>query len=187
MERRLIYIPIIHTEIDMGSLAESLKKEYIRKYGMVLWQQHLEKINNLWTDIEDRLNQRHLCYDQVKIYQDGLPVCGKELHIVQDIAKKGGRNHQLLLKLVDKGATLIGTEDPSLLMKEYQLIKGATHRKSGKKDTAGCNYIAERDTFIAHRINETLKDGETGILFLGMLHKIDEKLPPDIAVERITY
>ena len=87
MERRLIYIPIIHTEIDMGSLAESLKKEYIRKYGMVLWQQHLEKINNLWTDIEDRLNQRHLCYDQVKIYQDGLPVCGKELHIVQDIAK----------------------------------------------------------------------------------------------------
>ena len=58
----------------MGSLAEPLKKEYIKKYGIHKWEQHLKKINDLWTGIEERLNQRNLRYNQVKVYQDGLPV-----------------------------------------------------------------------------------------------------------------
>lgn len=184
MERRLIYVPIIHTDVDMGSLIESLKKEYIQKYGMHTWQQHLKKIHDLWTDIEGRLNQKQLCSRQVKVYQDGLPVCGGELQIVQDIANKGGRNHQLLLKLVKKGAILMGTEDPTLLLKEYQLIKNATAAEFHKEDMERHhNYLSERDAYIARRIDETLEDGETGILFLGMLHKVVEKLPSDITVE----
>ena len=94
MGRRLIYVPIIHTEVDMGSLAESFKKEYIQKYGVRKWNQHLKKINDLWTDIEAHLQQKDLCYRKVKVYQDGLPVCGKELQIVRDIANSGGKNHQ---------------------------------------------------------------------------------------------
>lgn len=188
MGRQLIYVPIIHTEVDMGSLAEPLKKEYIKKYGMQKWEQHQKKINDLWAGIEERLHQKNLCYDRVRIYQDGLPVCGKELEIVRDIANSGGKNHQLLLKLIQKGATLMGTEDPSLLIKEYQLIKDAALRKSTGKDTNGCtNYIAERDAFIANRIDTTLKDGETAILFIGMLHKADEKLPSDIVVDYLIY
>lgn len=188
MGRRLIYIPIIHTEVDMGSLAESLKKEYIKKYGIHKWEQHLKKINDLWTGIEERLNQKNLRYNQVRVYQDGLPVCGKELQIVQDIADSGGRNHQLLLKLLQKGATVMGTEDPALLIKEYQLIKDAAARKGAEKGTDGrSDYLAERDAFIANRIDKTLKDGETGVLFLGMLHKVDEKLPSDIVIDYLIY
>ena len=172
----------------MGSLAESLKKEYIKKYGIHKWEQHLKKINDLWTGIEERLNQRNLRYNQVKVYQDGLPVCGKELQIVQDIADSGGRNHQLLLKLIHEGATLMGTEDPALLIKEYQLIKDAAARKGAEKGTDGrSDYLAERDAFIANRIDKTLKDGETGVLFLGMLHKVDEKLPSDIVIDYLIY
>lgn len=184
MGRRLIYIPIIHTEVDMGSLAESLKKEYIQKYGAQKWNQHLKKINDLWTYIEEHLQQRNLCYRKVKVYQDGLPVCGKELQIVRDIANRGGRNHQLLLKLIDKGATLVGTEDPALLLKEYQMIKDAATRKGSEKGKEGHhNFMAERDAFIVRRIDETLHDGETAILFLGMLHKVDKKVPSDVVVE----
>lgn len=186
MGRQLIYIPIIHTEVDMGSMAGSLKKEYMQKYGIYKWHQHLKRINDLWISIEECLNQKHLCYRQVKIYQDGLPVCGNELQIVQDIAQRGGRNHQLLLKLISKGATLIGTEDAALLMKEYHLIKSTTMGKPVEKGTIRQNYMAERDIFIASRIHETLKDRETGILFLGMLHKIVEILPSDIVVEYLT-
>lgn len=172
----------------MGSLAEPLKKEYIKKYGIHKWEQHLKKINDLWTGIEERLNQRNLRYNQVRVYQDGLPVCEKELEIVQDIANSGGRNHQLLLKLIHEGATLVGTEDPALLIKEYQLIKDATTRKNVEKGTDGrANYLAERDTFIANRIDKTLKDGETGVLFLGMIHKVDEKLPSDIVIDYLIY
>ncbi len=188
MGRRLIYVPIIHTEADMGSLSESLKKAYINKYGMVKWKQHLQKINDLWTGIDARLEQRHLDYRLVRVYQDGLPVCGKELEIVQDIANSGGRNHQLLLKLIQKGATLMGTEDPALLIKEYQLIKYAGAQKDAKTGADGrSDYVAERDAFIAQRIDATLKDGETGILFLGMLHKVDGKLPPAIVVDYLIY
>ena len=49
---------------------------------------HHLKIDDLWIGIKERLNQKHLCYSLVKVYQDGLPVCGKELQIVQDIAKR---------------------------------------------------------------------------------------------------
>ena len=188
MGRRLIYIPIIHTEVDMGSLAASLKKEYIQKYGIDKWDHHLEKIDDLWIGIEERLNQKHLCYSLVKVYQDGLPVCGKELQIVQDIAKMGGKNHQLVLNLVHQGATLVGTEDPALLIKEYQLIKSATSGKRPEDNpNKRHNYVAERDAFIVRQIDRTLKDGETGILFLGMLHRVDEMLPTDIAVEYLIY
>lgn len=186
MGRQLIYIPIIHTEVDMGSLVGPLKEKYIQKYGAHKWHEHVKKIHDLWMGIEEYLNQKQLCYKDVKIYQDGLPVCGNELQIVQDIAKRGGRNHQLLLKLIDKGANLMGTEDPVLLMKEYQLIKNEVVQGSTKKGTRGkCSYINERDAFIVHRIDETLKDGETGILFLGMLHKVIEKLPSDMVVQHV--
>ena len=35
---------------------------------------------------------------------------------------------------------------------------------------------------MAQRINDTLKDGETGILFLGMLHSVERYLHPDVKV-----
>lgn len=82
----------------------------------------------------------------------------------------------------------MGTEDPPLLIKEYRLIKDATMKKStGKNMDKRSNYIAERDAFIASRIDQTLKDAEIGILFLGMLHKVDEKLPSDIVVDYLIY
>lgn len=167
----------------MGSLADSLRREYIQKYGVYKWHQHLIKINDLWGSIETYLDQKCLCYNKVRVYQDGLPVCGNELQIIQDIANKGGKNHLLIVKLVNRGAALMGTEDPVLLMKEYQLIKNTATRRVNEKNKAKLNYMSERDAFIAQRINDTLKDDETGILFLGMLHKVVERLAPDIIVE----
>jgi len=35
---------------------------------------------------------------------------------------------------------------------------------------------------MAQHINETLKNGETGILFLGMLHSLERYLHPDVKV-----
>jgi hypothetical protein len=36
--------------------------------------------------------------------------------------------------------------------------------------------LQNRDAFVAQRIDSTLEDGETGILFLGLLHRVDELL-----------
>jgi len=42
--------------------------------------------------------------------------------------------------------------------------------------------LDQRDTFIAQRINDTLNEGEMGLLFIGLLHKVEDKLPKDITV-----
>jgi len=58
--RRLIHIPIIHTEVDMGSLAKSLKKKYIQRYGVHKWRHHLKKIDELWTNKTCKLIHKFL-------------------------------------------------------------------------------------------------------------------------------
>jgi len=42
--------------------------------------------------------------------------------------------------------------------------------------------LQRRDQYIARRINETLRGGETGLLFLGLLHSIRPWLDEDVQV-----
>jgi len=44
--RRLIYIPVIHTELEMGSAALWLKEEYILKFGEEKWEEHLKLVKD---------------------------------------------------------------------------------------------------------------------------------------------
>jgi hypothetical protein len=123
----------------------------------------------------------------VRLYQDGLPVCGHERAIVSELAGAGSRNHRLLLELETRGATLMGTESPELLVEEYQLATAAfapaaAVRKNLLQQKLRDTLLEKRDRFIADRINRTLNTGESGILFLGMLHEAAKYLDPDINV-----
>ncbi|HLA37768.1 MAG TPA: hypothetical protein VJZ02_04800 [Candidatus Brocadiales bacterium] len=183
--RRLIYVPIIHTQIDMGSLSTQLEQEYVKKFGQARWMEHKQAVERIWMEIEKRLTQLQTPTIQ-KVYQDGLPVCGKEMELVGDLAKKGSRNHQILLRLAQQGAELVGTEDPQLLKEELTIIskEARGERSSPEEYKKGVmERLEKRDNFIARRIDETLKPGETGILFIGMLHKVNTRLPKDIQVE----
>jgi hypothetical protein len=42
--------------------------------------------------------------------------------------------------------------------------------------------LKRRDQYIARRINDTLLAGETGLIFLGMLHSVRSWLDKDIRV-----
>ena len=193
--RRLIYVPVIHTEADMGSVAEPLKKEYIKRYGPKRWDEHTGAINSMWRGIRQRIFDLGLNYQKIKIYQDGLPVCNKELAIASDLAQAGNENYMIILELVQRGAKLIGTEDPGLLLEEYNYIKDITKINNLKeKDEAIQKYekkawdiLERRDEYIANRIAKTLMEEETGILFMGMRHRVDEKLPKDIEVSYLIY
>ena len=121
----------------------------------------------------------------MRVYQDGLPVCGHEQEIVSELAGAGNRNHRLLLKLQARGATLMGTESPELLVEEYQLAtaafaSGATVRTEVRQKQLRDTLLEKRDRYIADRINGTLGAGESGILFMGMLHEVAKYLDPDI-------
>lgn len=190
--RSLIWLPIIHTEVDQGSLSESIRRAYIRKLGKWKWAQHLEAIERTWQQISDFIDALETDFASMRIYQDGLPVCGRETSIVQELAQAGSRNHILLMRLIEKGAHLMGTESPELLVEEYQLAqRGLESLESGQDGdvTEGQRersrrLLQRRDRFIAERIDQTLQRGETGLLFLGRLHALDGLLPDDIAIRR---
>ncbi len=211
--RRLKYIPIIHTGVEMGSLYGILKAEYVRTYGLEKWEEHNRIIEDFWQGIRNKVFDLNLDYPSTRLYQDGLPVCGKEINIVQELVKMGSRNHQILIDLIHLGATLEGTEDPKLLLEEYDYLKNASadlDKKKGnpvRKDGAltppskagfsngvkrqyqrlAKSILKKRDLYIGQRIDKTLREGETGLLFIGITHRVDETLPKDIAIDYLIY
>lgn len=193
--RRLICIPIIHSQTDLGSLAASIRHLYVRRKGQSEWNRHTRRVADAWMKIRKALAGAKLANDQVKVYQDGLPNCGHELQIVKDLAEAGSPNHEIVLELVEKGATLVGTESPELLMEEYNLAQQTLADLSASPDGAPTDrrqeqsalLLEKRDRYIAARVNETLQPGETGVIFLGMLHALERHLPPDIQVRKQSY
>ena len=192
--KKLIYIPIVHTEIDLGSLNEELKKHYLEKYSLKKWNEHVNTILHIWEGLRIRIKQLKLDYKKIKIYQDGLPLCGKEEKIVRDLAAKKSPNHELVLWLMEQGAELCGTEDPELLLQEYQLLKDiqATDPQERKKmmqsyEKKADTLLKKRDAYIAQRIYETLGEDQVGVLFIGLLHRVDEFIEPPISISYLIH
>jgi hypothetical protein len=193
--KRVILIPVIHDLADLGSLADSVRAHYTQRLGPAAWEQRQRAVAKLWGDIRRGLDALRLDWPRARIYQDGLPICGKEEQITRELAGAGSLNHQLVLELMHKGATLVGTEDPQLLIREYQLQReqlaaaaGGAKPSAATGDPipaappgdsnpspapAAAELLSARDRFIAQRIAATLADDETGLLFLGAAHRID--------------
>ncbi len=185
--RRLFYFPIIHNQADMGALRDSVKQASLKKLGRSAWNRKIGLIDKLWTEIENSVAQLAVPLNRVRIYQDGLPVSGKEKNLVVELAKTGSRNHALILRLMNAGATVMGTESLKLLLQEYELAKrdlGSARplrlRATDKEQRA--SLLSRRDRFIAKRINDTLLPGEVGMIFLGMFHRLGPWLEKDIEV-----
>jgi hypothetical protein len=138
--RSLLVVPILHTAADLGSLAESVRGHYLAKYGPAAWAQRERTVAAIWADVRKRLAAMTPDCAKLRVYQDGLPVCGQELKIVEELAAAGSVNHQIVLDLVRQGATLVGTEDPRLLIAEYQMhrrqLDPAKAAEHGREDEA---------------------------------------------------
>jgi len=180
--RKLFCIPIIHAPEDLGSHLAAVRREYIARHGLSKWRDHNKAICKFWQELSETFLALPVDYTKVKLYQDGLPVCGKEMEIIEKLEEAGNRNYKLLFKLVKKGATAVGSEDIKLLMEERdRLIKKGV---ADPEEEAGLydELMERRDEYIAQRIASTLNDGEIGLLFIGALHRVVERLPKDIQV-----
>lgn len=193
--KRVIHVPIVHSQTDLGPIQERVRQAYIEKGGEEAWKASREAVAQFWNTVEEAMDHLPLDYTKLRLYQDGLPVCGQEERIVRDLAQQGGANYRILLKLAERGARIEGTEDPDLLRREYELIMGGL--SAGVGDVAGQTSTAEtaavfrdllerRDRFIALRIEKTLQAGETGILFVGALHHAATMLPDTIQVTSLS-
>jgi hypothetical protein len=184
--RLLIHVPIVHSQADLGSAQERVRQAYIEKGGEEAWKASREALAEFWEAIEHATDRPRLDYTKLRLYQDGLPVCGLEEKIVRDLAQQGGANYRILLKLMERGARIEGTEDLDLLRKEYELIMAGLSNggvtEGAESAAVFGDLLDRRDRFIAQRIDKTLQDGETGILFLGALHRATAMLPDTITV-----
>jgi hypothetical protein len=187
--RRLVYVPIIHSEPELGTLGQSIEEWAKVVAGESNWQRHKEVVRRYWQEIADYWEGQNIA--GLKIFQDGLPADGEVGEfIVKSLADKGSVNHKIIAHLLERGATLIQTEDPEVVKKEYLLAKELTKRTAflgslwaifryrRQKD----RLLKARDTYIIKRINESLEAGETGVCFLGAEHQILPNLPRDIEV-----
>ena len=180
-QRTLIYYPILHSMEDLGQFKEIVRRASIEKSGLKSVEQKAAAISQLWRNIEKSIQDLSLTGRIVRLYQDGLALCGKEKEIVKDMVKQRSANYLLLSKLMAKGMILMGTESPALLLKEYEAAKRQLkNQRNVLNEAYDQNLLEQRDQFIADRIDQTLNDKETGIVFLGVLHNLEKYLKPDI-------
>jgi len=189
---KLIYVPIIHMSADLGSIANHVDKRGIAGFGEEFWTRHRETISGFWDSISNYF--ANLEVEDFKIYQDGLVADGEVgQRIVEEGVKSGSKNYEIIDDLVKRGAILVQTEDFLLVKEEMDRIVRITQAKSTtRKIAAFIKYklvknklLKKRDNYIAKRIDQTLKDDEKGILFVGAFHNVKKRLPKSIHVREI--
>ena len=190
--KALIYVPIIHMSSDMGSLAKDLNTRGIADLGEELWKEHIKTVETFWDELSHYFDSIHV--SGMKIYQDGMIAEGEiGKKIVQEGAKSGSKNYELVSELLKRGAILVKTEDFKLVEKERVRLIAITQAKSlPEKLIAFMKYklvknrlLNKRDKFIAGRVDETINQDETGIIFIGAYHNIKDRLPKDIRIMEI--
>lgn len=190
--KTLIYVPIIHSSADLGSLAKDVAKRGIAGLGEDFWKEHLKTVDGFWDAIIRYFNSINV--SGMKIYQDGMVADGEiGRKIVEEGIKAGSKNYKLVSRLLKQGAILVKTEDFKLVKEERDRLLTVTQAESiGQRLVSFMKYklvkgrlLNKRDEFIAKRINETLDHGETGLLFIGAYHNVKEKLPKNFHVTEI--
>lgn len=183
MQKKLLIIPIAHSEAEMGSLRNDISKIIEGALGKESRERHRKEVYAFWEKLKELLERilKDVDMEKVKIYQDGIPIGGElGVKLVEECARKGSPNFQIVSSLIEKGATLEKTEDPRLLKEEYEILKDIIGAKTSiEREKLAEKYknrlyelTEERDRYIAGRIKETLGKGMLGILFIGATHNV---------------
>jgi hypothetical protein len=194
--RQLYIIPIIHSRHDLGSLEQPIRDAKSQFACASAVESNQRVVDFFWNELRNGIESWRLDYSTAIVFQDALPFTGHpdrimEHRIVDDLATKGSANHKLVQWLVEQGATLEGTESTELLLREYDLVRKSLaegiHRYDEPADSTSMGEVVEtllnqRDRFIAQRIGETLNADQIGILFIGMRHRVQDYLQPDIQI-----
>lgn len=177
--RRLIVIPTVHTHADFGSLGrripfdteiEGLKTQY-------------------WNGVSAFVQDLPVDFSELMVYQDGLPDTSEE-DVSLILSKAQTPNYEVVRQLRDQGAHIVGTEDVGLLVREYNLLQATLNTSTEDEYVeARLRYANEvpalseqRIDYIAQRIRDTLPEGGTGVLFIGLAHEIKNLLEKEMEV-----
>jgi type II secretory ATPase GspE/PulE/Tfp pilus assembly ATPase PilB-like protein len=164
-KRKLYLVPLLYSW-------EGAPKEYVEKFNLY-WQQVREHIANL----ESKIGMVS------RIYHESITIAGEEG--IKVIEKINPASCQITKEKCQNGAQVEAAEDTELTEEnmdwERHLLVGFISQKVAK--TVSDFYIEtskKRYEHIARRIEETLKDKESAILFIREGHRI--QFPSDIEV-----
>lgn len=174
MARTLLRIPRMFTKEDLSRMDPRLPEDYD------------EKAKEFWTYVESRLSV--LGVRIKKIYLESIGVIGKRHLDMLAIADPA--QHKVVKELLDSGAELVEAESPELVLETMswmQRMQDAFSTDRGE-DVSAVQAIGEfmqeslreRDEFVGRKVDESLKEGETGALFMDLSRRID--VPNDVRV-----
>lgn len=193
--KKLIYVPILHAREAQVRTPFIVRGNEKNNMGGMKNGKKLSPVEEMWEGIAAKIGGLKLPWNQTRIYQDGLPVCGNELEVVARLAENGNLNFMALVDLIKKKAKLEGTENIDLLIQEYDLLNKLLMKDSDKdRSDTMAEYQAKsrelltlRDEFILKRITSTLQPGELPIVFMGVMHRLDKMLEKDFLVSYVIY
>lgn len=164
-KRKIYLVPLIF----QGS---NSPEEYTEKFDLY-WRQVDDHINNL----EIRIGKADHVYHEAIAFEDD-----DALNILEKYSPK---THEITLDRCRRGATLESTEDKILCDEsadwERCLMMGLISEKAAKMiSELYVDVSRKRYEHINSRIDQTLKDGEAGILFIREGHMV--QFPQDIEV-----
>jgi len=163
--RKLYFVPLIYCEKEPQA-------------------EYLERFNKYWDQVEEQISGLELKLGKVdKVYHELVSVGGEDgVKLIKDLNDK---SYQIVENRLDKGTQLEATEEAEILTEFMDwsrcLVMGLQNQKVF---TQVYEYYTEaskkRNEHIARKIDETLKEGEVGILFMREGHQI--QFPLDITV-----
>jgi len=179
---------------ELGKIEKPLAQEF--KRGRKLYfvpliysgkespARYLEKFNRYWNQIETQMSNLELKLGRIdKIYHELIPVGGDDgFKVIEGLNNK---SYQIVKNRLEKGAQLEAMEKGELLTEFVDwskcLMVGLQNQKVFTKVYE--SYIEasqKRNEHIAKQIDETLKEDETGVLFMREGHQV--QFPSDIQV-----
>ena len=144
----------------------------------------LEKINRYWNQVEEQVTNLEIKLGKVsKVYHELVPIGGEEGVKGIEELNKGG--YRITKGRLDKGAEFQPIEEGELLAEFMDWNRCmAVGLHSQKAITVVYESYMQvhkkRNTHIAKQIDDTLKDGEAGILLMREGHQI--QFPANIQV-----
>ena len=79
LTRKLIWVPVVHTEADFGKMNKLVRQAYVKRMGQAKWERHVKDIREFWTKVQEVIGNLRLAWERVRLYQDGLPNSGPEV------------------------------------------------------------------------------------------------------------
>jgi len=142
-----------------------------------VFQEYKNKLRKYWKQVEMHLTRLEEKIGKVKkIYCEMVDKAGEEG--AKAIKEMDDILWHLVKSLLDKGAQIRCVEDPVLLQEYFDWIRCLSLRLSSAKVSSiirsfFSQNLRARDRYISKAINDDLKSGEIGILFVREHHSLE--------------